>query len=60
MILLENGLPFSGILKAAGEEDLSAITAGSRGVSTVAEMFAGSVSVQGIRKSKNTVIPVKR
>jgi nucleotide-binding universal stress UspA family protein len=59
-VRLGKGIPFHEILKAADEEEVSAIVIGSHGVSNVEEMFLGSVSEKVIRKSKQTVLVVKR
>ncbi|MGC9325927.1 MAG: universal stress protein [Desulfomonilia bacterium] len=59
-IRLEKGTPFCEILRVADEENVSAIVVGSHGISNVAEMLLGSVSEKVIRKSKKTVLVVKR
>jgi len=59
-IRVEKGVPFSEILKVAEEEDVSAIIVGSHGKSNLTEVLLGSVSEKVIRKSKRTVLVVKR
>ncbi|HOO38905.1 MAG TPA: universal stress protein [Deltaproteobacteria bacterium] len=59
-VLLKKGVPFQEILSTAEEEDVSVIVVGSHGISNVGEMLLGSVSEKVIRKSKKTVIVVKR
>ncbi|MBP8651688.1 MAG: universal stress protein [Deltaproteobacteria bacterium] len=59
-IRVEKGVPFSEILKIAEEEDVSAIIVGSHGTSNLTEVLLGSVSEKVIRKSKRTVLVVKR
>jgi nucleotide-binding universal stress UspA family protein len=57
---VEEGIPFSTILKAEEEEGVSVTVIGSHGKSNLREMFLGSVSEQVIRKAKNPVLVVKR
>jgi len=59
-VRIETGFPFSEILKAETEENVSAIVIGSHGLSNIKEILLGSVSESVIRKSKKPVIVVKR
>lgn len=59
-VRIETGFPYSEILRAEEEEDVSAIVIGSHGLSNIKEMLLGSVSESVIRKSKKPVIVVKR
>ena len=59
-VRIETGFPFSEILRAETEENVSAIVIGSHGLSNIKEILLGSVSESVIRKSKKPVIVVKR
>jgi nucleotide-binding universal stress UspA family protein len=59
-VRIETGFPFSEILRAEMEENVSAIVIGSHGLSNIKEILLGSVSESVIRKSKKPVIVVKR
>ncbi|HWR39250.1 MAG TPA: universal stress protein [Patescibacteria group bacterium] len=56
---LEFGNPSSRILAIAKEQDQDAIVIGSRGLSSVAEFFLGSVSTNVVQHAKIPVIIVK-
>jgi nucleotide-binding universal stress UspA family protein len=57
---IEKGIPFTDILKAEEEEDVSLVVIGSHGKSCVAEMLLGSVSEKVVRKSSKPVFVVRR
>jgi nucleotide-binding universal stress UspA family protein len=57
---IELGSPVKEILKAEGEENVSAIVLGSHGKSNIKEILMGSVSENVIRKSRVPVLVVKR
>jgi nucleotide-binding universal stress UspA family protein len=59
-VLIKTGNPFSEILRAEEDEDVSSIVIGSHGISNIKEMFLGSVSEKVIRKSKKPVHVIKR
>ncbi|TFH43161.1 MAG: universal stress protein [Chrysiogenales bacterium] len=59
-IRIEAGIPSRNILEAEDAEGVSSIVIGSHGVSTIKEMFLGSVSEKVIRKAKSPVIVIKR
>jgi nucleotide-binding universal stress UspA family protein len=59
-VRIETGFPYSEILRAETEEDVSAIVIGSHGLSNIKEMLLGSVSESVIRNSTKPVIVVKR
>lgn len=59
-IRIEEGTPFSEILRVEEEEQVSSIVIGSHGVSNIKEMLLGSVSEQVIRKAKTPVVVIKR
>jgi nucleotide-binding universal stress UspA family protein len=57
---IEKGIPFTDILKAEEEEDVSVVVIGSHGKSCVAEMLLGSVSEKVVRKSGKPVFVIRR
>jgi nucleotide-binding universal stress UspA family protein len=57
---IEKGIPFTDILKAEEEEDVSLVVIGSHGKSCVAEMLLGSVSEKVVRKSGKPVFVIRR
>jgi len=59
-IRIKRGIPFTEILKAEEEEEVSAVVIGSHGKSLVKEMLLGSVSEKVIRKSTRPVLVVRR
>ena len=57
---IEKGIPFTGILKAEEDENVSVVVIGSHGRSCISEMLLGSVSEKVIRKSNKPVLVVRR
>ena len=57
---IEKGIPFTGILKAEEDENVSVVVIGSHGKSCISEMLLGSVSEKVIRKSTKPVLVVRR
>ena len=58
--IIKKGFPFTDVLKAEEEEDVSVIVLGSHGKSCISEMLLGSLSEQVIRKSIKPVLVVRR
>ncbi len=56
----ERGIPFTEILRAEEEEEVSLVVMGSHGKSLVKEMLLGSVSENVIRKSSKPVLVIRR
>jgi nucleotide-binding universal stress UspA family protein len=57
---IKKGIPFTDILKAEEEENVSVVVIGSHGKSCISEMLLGSVSEKVIRKSNKPVLVVRR
>jgi nucleotide-binding universal stress UspA family protein len=58
--MIKTGVPFTDILKAEEEENVSVVVIGSHGKSCISEMLLGSVSEKVIRKSSKPVLVVRR
>lgn len=58
--MIKKGVPFTDILKAEEEENVSVVVIGSHGKSCISEMLLGSVSEKVIRKSNKPVLVVRR
>jgi len=58
--IIKKGFPFTDVLKAEQEEDVSVIVLGSHGKSCISGMLLGSLSEQVIRKSSKPVLVVRR
>jgi nucleotide-binding universal stress UspA family protein len=58
--MIKKGVPFTGILKAEEQENISLVVIGSHGKSCISEMLLGSVSEKVIRKSSKPVLVVRR
>ncbi|MBI3944561.1 MAG: universal stress protein [Armatimonadetes bacterium] len=59
-VMVREGLPFREILRAAAEEQVTAILLGSHGKSSVAEILLGSVSAEVIRQARVPVLVIRR
>ena len=59
-VRIEGGIPFTEILRAEAEENVSVTVLGSHGKSLVKEMLLGSVSENVIRKSSKPVLVIRR
>lgn len=58
-ILVAEGIPFTEILRAELEEDITATVIGAHGASNIEEMLLGSVSEKVIKKAKKPVLVIK-
>jgi len=59
-VRIEHGIPFVKILAAEEEEHVSIVCIGSHGVSIVQDMLLESISEKVIRKSRKSVLVVRR
>ena len=59
-VRIEQGIPFTDILRVEEEEDISITILGSHGKSCVEEMLLGSVSEKVVRKSHRPVLVIRR